>query len=191
MAITMTQIDRATSIIQKRISKRIQAIKAENAEILADIETSSYKNAVDSLGITQMVNDIEEAEAEINQLNKEIGEKRDNIKDFKRAMFRFLFPKAADNINTGYRSQEYYMSNEVDSKINSEVSKIKRSMMESHESLREIFDLEDESERAEEALLVATSSKQLRAVIDSVNTLLDDERGILGETAFNTEAPEE
>lgn len=184
MAVTLAQIERATSIIERRIKRRIEAIRAEHSDKIKSAEAEAEEIAYTSLGIKEEKARIAERTEEIDGLRKQANdlEGENNVEN--EVIFNKLFP--ADTTSYGY-----HRNNKMVNKIQAAIKRELNNIFANDDDLSEIATLEEESERAEEALIVATSPKQLRAVLDAVNNILGESRGMLGETAHNTEAPEE
>ena len=185
MAITLAQIERATRIIEKRIQKHISEIKREHQGEIEEIEGKARDVAYFDLGILEQKQRIAKRDSKIEELNKQIHAVNKENEADEISIFEKLFPNSTEN------PYHYHVKQKVEEKIKNAIKSARYRAFSQSENLSRIAVLEDEYERAEEALIVATSPKQLRAVMDAVNNLLGENRGELGETAFNTEAPEE
>lgn len=169
MSITVTEKQELRDIINRRMKKKIEALKTENAAEFGTMKAEAYNIAVKELGLGEYMVKHADIVATIERLQEEKNE---------------MEKKAAKSVgaNTSYRPHD-----NVEEKIESAQDQVFERMLAGHPVGQQILDLKKEQDHMLETVWVATSSAQVKKLFEKVNEVLGESPTNLGGKAADIE----
>ena len=145
MAISVTEKEHIRELIEKRINAEIERISIENKSDADDIKARARTQAINALGITQAITDLDALELQIERLN----EKRLKLEQ---KTLEFLDIDTSRTYNCNLRQA-------INAKISSASVSYEKALIDAHPKLMKINELKAEKDNLLQTIWIATSNK--------------------------------
>ena len=164
--LTVTEKEHWKDRIGKRIDKKIEAISAEDPNLLDRIHREARLRALSSLGLAEMQRELDEVEQQ-----KSLLQKRE--RQLERAMLAHLRGVPVEDIDD---YQAYGYEREVDSAVSRRQTIHEDELLVENEIGQRILKLREEKDNLLDTVWLATSPKQIKELWSKVAELLDDDQ---------------
>jgi hypothetical protein len=169
MSLTVTERERWQVLVKNQIKARIQRLWAADNGRLSSLTREAGKQALEELGIAEMMARQEEIEAEKDRLTAE------NTR-----LDRTIYEKVTGNDPD---SRGYGRSNEVEEAIKTRKKILLDNLLAQDKTGAEVLKLEQECSRVEEAIWLATTTQSIKTLWKDLLDMLEIEAGLLEDKA--------
>lgn len=171
MAISISEKQHWKERIEKKIKLRIHSLKSQDPALFKEAEVVARTTAIDSLGISDDLDQIEQLKSQIETLENQKRDKGVSI----------IERLSGEPAMKGYYS-EYEFRNSLDNLLKTHIQKKLKDFLQASPLGREVAKLESEKENLMDTIWLATSSRQMSDMWTKVLKLLAEES-----TAFQQE----
>ena len=164
--LTVTEKEHWKDRIGKRIDKQIEAISAEDPNLLDRVHREARQRALASLGLSQMQQELDEVEQQQAALEK-------RQRQIQRAMLAHVRGVLVEDIDD-YHAYRY--DHEVDSAVGRRQAVHEDELLADSETGQRILKLRVEKDNLLDTVWLATSPKQIKELWSKVAELLGDDQ---------------
>jgi len=163
-ALSVTEKQHWKDRIAKRIDKRIEAISAEDPNLLDRVHREGRERALASLGLSEMQNELDTVERQEQELEK-------RTRQIEKAMLALVRGVPIDDIDD---YQTYRYEQEVSSAVSRRQVVHEDELLAESKTGQQILALREEKENLLDTVWLATSPKQIKELWSKVAGLLGD-----------------
>jgi len=160
MALTVAEKEHWKSRIERKISKKVEALKRSDPELFRSLKEKAHQAALSRLGVVDAYEDIQ-------TLKKKIEEQESLLKENQASLLSKLTGEAK-----GY---SYCTENNIEGVVRRYLDEEEEALMRKNPLGAEVLKLEEEKDSLLDTVWLATSSRQVRDLWQRVSDLLGDE----------------
>jgi len=180
MALTVTEKNHWKERIEARIEKKIEQLHAIEPNLRDRINRTARTQALDSLGLLEHQQRLED----IEQIRRQLIEEEKQIKRAMLAQVRNVPVSALEENASGYQ-YPYYGKGEVESAVEKRQQAHADVLLSESELGKQILHLQREKDNLLDTIWLATSNSQLRTLWSKVSELLGEQPSQLEREAMN------
>lgn len=159
MALSVTEKEEIKRIIEERINQQITRIQTENKIAASQIKKQARQQAVEALGLTAEITEMEQINTDQEKLNKR-----------KEA----LESKVMATLGVDIKEHRYYNNaTMIEERLKSATASYEDTLLKAHPQLGRIVTLNEEKMNLLQSVWIATSSAQVKLLFEMVNKLLN------------------